>query len=113
MQSHESQIFVASVSLTEVARRLRTYGVPDLEIRHALHEIEAIATEVVPIDSSIAQEAFEFGNQMPQRLPLTDTLIATCARNRDATLVHRDKHMAAIPAALVQQIYLAADAAGE
>lgn len=38
-----------------------------------------------------------------------DTLIAACAKSRDAVLVHRDKHMAAIPQELVKQLYLEQD----
>ena len=46
-----------------------------------------------------------------ERLPLADALIAAAARERGACLVHRDRHMAAIPASLVEQIDLSTEPA--
>jgi predicted nucleic acid-binding protein len=45
----------------------------------------------------------DLSNCTPERLPMVDALIAAAAQSRDACLVHRDDHMAAIPADLVQQ----------
>lgn len=42
----------------------------------------------------------------PQRLPMIDGLIAATAAVHGLTLVHRDPHLAAIPAGVLKQIKL-------
>jgi predicted nucleic acid-binding protein len=46
---------------------------------------------------------------MTERLPLADALIAAAAREWGACLVHRDRHMASIPASVVEQIDLSTE----
>jgi predicted nucleic acid-binding protein len=41
--------------------------------------------------------ALDVVRKTPRRLPLVDALIAAAALSRDATLVHRDEHMRALP----------------
>jgi predicted nucleic acid-binding protein len=41
-----------------------------------------------------------------RRLPLVDALIAATARSAGAILVHKDPHMAGIPAGVVKQLKL-------
>lgn len=67
--------------------------------------------EIVPVDERVAFSAFDIGCEMTERLPLADALIAAAARERGACLVHRDRHMAAIPASLIEQIDLSTDPA--
>ncbi|HEV7505805.1 MAG TPA: hypothetical protein VGS07_12925 [Thermoanaerobaculia bacterium] len=40
-------------------------------------------------------------------MPLVDALIAAAARERQACLVHRDRHMSPIPSNLLEQLDLA------
>jgi predicted nucleic acid-binding protein len=103
----DSEIMAASLSLTEFARRLCELGVTDEEARRAAEGYQDLLDEVVPIDESVALAAFDLGRLVPKRIPLADALIAAAARERNACLVHRDRHMAQIPAPLNEQINLA------
>lgn len=101
-----AEIVIASVTLTEFARRMRELGASETEIRAILADYQMLFSAVVPVDGAVAWAAFELGCRTPERLPLVDALIAAAARLRGACLVHRDEHMAAIPAERVQQLYL-------
>lgn len=101
-----AEVVIASVTLTEFARRMRELGASETEIRTILADYQMLFSVVVPVDSAVAWAAFELGCRTPERLPLVDALIAAAARLRGACLVHRDEHMAAIPAERVQQLYL-------
>jgi predicted nucleic acid-binding protein len=105
--TEDSEILAASLSLTEFARRLCELGVADEEARRTAEGYQDLLDEIVPIDESVALAAFDLGRQVPRRIPLADALIAAAARERDACLVHRDGHMAQIPAHLIEQINLA------
>lgn len=102
-----SEVLAASVSLTELARRLRELGASDEEARRTTEDYRELLDEIVPIDDRVAFTAFEIGCALVERLPLVDALIAAAARERGACLVHRDRHMAPIPTSLVEQIDLA------
>ena len=101
-----AEVVIASVTLTEFARRMRELGASETEIRTILADYQMLFSAVVPVDGAVAWAAFELGCRTPERLPLVDALIAAAARLRGACLVHRDEHMAAIPAERVQQLYL-------
>ncbi len=101
-----AEVVIASVTLTEFARRMRELGASEAEIRAVLADYQMLFSAVVPVDGAVAWAAFELGCRTPERLPLVDALIAAAARLRGACLVHRDEHMAAIPAERVQQLYL-------
>jgi predicted nucleic acid-binding protein len=58
---------------------------------------------VIPVDNVVARAAFQLKRDTPQRLPAMDALIAACAKIHDAILVHRDPHIAQIPAHLLKQ----------
>jgi len=101
-----AEVVIASVTLAEFARRMRELGASETEIREILADYQILFSAVVPVDGAVAWAAFELGCRTPERLPLVDALIAAAARLRGACLVHRDEHMAAIPAERVQQLYL-------
>jgi predicted nucleic acid-binding protein len=101
-------VIVASVTLTEFARRLRELGANEAECKQTLSDYQELFSDLVPVDISVAMAAFEIGCRTPQRLPLVDALIAAAAQTRGACLVHRDRHMVAIPAEVVPQLALAA-----
>jgi predicted nucleic acid-binding protein len=76
-------------------------------IDSALEAYAGILTRVVPIGQDVAGLAFDLGRQTPDRLPLIDALIVATAVREQACLVHRDRHMSAIPTSVVEQIDLA------
>ncbi|BCU77391.1 PIN domain-containing protein [Luteolibacter sp. LG18] len=101
-ENTDASLIIASVTVAEFARRMVELGASESEISTALQNYRLIFSEVVSIDDAIAWEAFEIGRKTPGRLPLADALIAAAASSRDATLVHRDKHMSQIPGKLVK-----------
>src|SRR5947199_1323943 len=74
-----SAILVASVSLTEFARRLRELGATEDEARRTVEDYLELLDEVVPVDEGVAFTAFEIGCAVEKRLPLADALIAAAA----------------------------------
>jgi predicted nucleic acid-binding protein len=108
-ETGDSEILAASVSLAEFARRLRELGATAGEARRTAEDYLEALDELVPVDESVALTAFDFGCETAERLPLIDALIAAAARERSACLVHRDQHMAAISASVVEQIDLATE----
>ena len=101
-------VIIASVTLPEFARRLLDLGASSAEIRQTLADYRVLLSDIVAVDAAVAMAAFEIGYRTPYRLPLVDALIAAAAQIREACLVHRDRHMAAIPAEIVSQLHLAA-----
>jgi predicted nucleic acid-binding protein len=63
-------------------------------------------TTCLPVDRAVVELAWQLRVVTPERLPLVDALIAATARAAGAILVHKDPHMARIPAELVRQIVL-------
>jgi predicted nucleic acid-binding protein len=63
---------------------------------------------IVPIDDGVARSALRLIERVPGRLPMVDSLIASAALARGACLVHRDKHLSAIPVQILPQIDLGA-----
>jgi predicted nucleic acid-binding protein len=110
-EANEAEIIIASVSLTELGRRLRDLGAPEVVVGQTLASYQLLCTEVAPVDTAVALAAFAIGCRTPRRLPLVDALIAAVAQARNALLVHRDEHMRAIPPELLHQSYLGAPAA--
>lgn len=102
----QAELIIASVTLAEFARRMRELGMTETEIRTLLSDYQMLFSEVAPADARVAWAAFELGCRTPKHLPLVDALIAAVAQVRGACLVHRDEHLAAIPAELVRQLRL-------
>lgn len=101
-----SEPIIASISLAELARRIKELGATEAEALKITGEYRALAAEVVAIDGAIALDAFALSCRATTRLPLADALIAAAAKSRNATLVHRDAHMRGIPAELLAQVDL-------
>lgn len=99
----DTEIAIASVTVAELARRLHDLGAAHDEIEEALLFYGLLFSEVLPIDSAAAWAAYRIGWQTSARLPLVDALIAAAAQLYDATLVHRDPHMSAIPSDVLGQ----------
>jgi len=64
--------------------------------------------KLVEVDEAAALKAVELRDASSGRLPTVDSLIAACASNSNAILVHRDPHFQNIPASLLQQDFLGA-----
>lgn len=106
LEKDGSHLLIASVSLPELARRLRELGATPAEARQTVDDYSELMDEVVDIDRKVALAPFDVACETPQRLPLTDALIAAAARDRGACLVHRDRHMAPIPGSVLEQLDL-------
>lgn len=102
----EAVVFLAGVSLAEFARRLNELGAPREEIDQTVSDYELLFAAIAPVEAPTAKAAYEIGRSTPARLPLIDALIAAVARELNAILAHRDHHMAAIPEAILEQLYL-------
>jgi predicted nucleic acid-binding protein len=104
-----ADILLASVTLTEFARRLRELGANNSEARQIVEDYRLLVNDVVTIDERLAFAAFNLACATPKRLPLADSLIAAAASERGACLVHRDDHMSHIPENLLRQMTLSAE----
>lgn len=102
-ESDDAEIILASVSLTEFGRRLRDLGATETEAMEVLSGYRLLCDQVSGVDADVAIAAFLIASRASRRLPLVDALIAAVAQSRQAVLVHRDEHMRAIPADMLQQ----------
>lgn len=101
-----NQILIASISITELARRLLAMGHDADEAKSVGLSYSSLAERVLPVDTAVAVRAFELSSLSLKRVPLIDALIAACACVNEATLVHCDAHFRAIPEDLLQRIDL-------
>jgi predicted nucleic acid-binding protein len=62
----------------------------------------------LPVDEKVGREALAIREALGTRIPLTDLLIAACAKANGFNLVYRDKHLADIPENLMGQLRLPA-----
>ena len=62
----------------------------------------------LPVDEKVGREALAIRDELGARIPLTDLLIAACAKANGFILVYRDKHLAEIPEDLLGQLRLPA-----
>lgn len=105
-EESDTEILSASVTLAELARRLRELGATAAEALQTVQDYRNLLNELVAVDERVALTAFNIGCETPLRLPLVDALIAAAARERGACLVHRDRHMASISTSIVEQLQL-------
>jgi predicted nucleic acid-binding protein len=62
----------------------------------------------LPVDEKVGREALVIREALGTRIPLTDLLIAACAKAHGFELVYRDKHLSDIPEDLLGQLRLPA-----
>lgn len=105
----ETTLLVCSLSLAEMARRLRDLGATPAEAWEKIESYRQALDEVVAVDEVVARESDRISQAASERLPLVDSLIAAAARVRGAVLVHRDAHLRGIPETVVSQLDLVAD----
>lgn len=102
----EQAILICAVSLVELNSRLLELGENTNDRQRILKEYRKFFADVVTVDESIAHLAIELRESASARLPLADSLIAACAKQREATLIHRDPHFRAISPNELKQIEL-------
>lgn len=94
--------YVAAVTWFEL--RVKFQGSADAAAVLQLYA-EALAG-TVDITAEIAENAFRLRQASLSRIPTADSLIAGAALSRGYQLVHRDDHLAAIPASTLSQLRL-------
>lgn len=99
----EEALMLCSVSIPEFASRLRALGISSEEALDTAKEYGELVDDVISVDTEVAESSFELICRSPERLPMVDALIASAAMQNQATLVHRDAHMSAIPSDLCEQ----------
>ena len=97
---------ISAVTVTELRGRLGQEIEDSKEAENAADAYLGDLTVCLPVDRAVAELAWQIRTATPQRLPLVDALIAATARAAGAILVHKDPHMARIPAELVDQVAL-------
>lgn len=97
---------LAAPSWAELDRRLHEMIPDPAEAARILRHYTRSLCGFVPVDEAAALAAMSIRHASANRLPLVDALIAGCAACHRLTLVHRDKHMDAIPADQVVMLRL-------
>ena len=100
----EDDLLIAAPSLLELRIAIQTAGGEDPE-GTVTDYLEAIGS-VVDITATVAKRGWAIRAASPKRIPTIDCLIAACAAEARATLVHRDPHFSSIPAHQLKQISL-------
>ena len=101
-------VHLSALSLPEVYARLNALGRAE-HWEEVWTTYSALFSKVLPVDEAVAHRAVRLRAATPQRLPTIDSLIAATAAIHQLTLVHRDPHMAAIPAGSLRQMQLPDD----
>lgn len=79
-------------------------------MEEALNAYSLLFDELLPVTPEVTRIALALIRGAPQRLPLVDALIAATALLAEATLVHRDQHLARLPSDRLRQRDLDAEA---
>ena len=97
---------ISLIALVELRSRLAEAAANPQEAERVFKLYTETLTTVLPFSRETADTAMNLRAATRPRLPLVDALIAASAKQHGAILVHRDPHMAAIPASLVSQLVL-------
>lgn len=104
--SKRSRPGICAVTIAELRSRLDLELSSSEDARAAADAYLEELTVCLGVDRAVAELAVHIRAATPKRLPLVDALIAATARAAGAVLVHKDPHMAQIPAEVVKQIVL-------
>ena len=105
----EAVVAGASIlSLYEFELRLHQLSVDAATRAAELNRYRALLNEVVDVDEAVRSEAIRLRTNATAHVAAVDVLIAATASLKNATLVHRDPHFAAIPGSLLKQEVLPA-----
>ena len=97
---------ISLIGLVELRSRLAEVAANPQEAERAFKLYTGMLTTVLPFSRETADAAMSLRAATRPRLPLVDALIAASAKQHSAILVHRDPHMATIPASLLNQVML-------
>lgn len=103
---------LCSVSLAELAMRLRALGASPAEASDTIEAYLQLVDEVAPVDDDVALEADRLSQAAGAELPLVDALIAAAAKQHRAILVHCNPRFQLLPENLVPQINLIESSGG-
>jgi predicted nucleic acid-binding protein len=107
----EDETVVAGASILpfyEFELRLHQLGVAATSRTTELNRYRVLLNELHVVDEAARIEAIRLRTSATARVAAMDILIAATASLKNATLVHRDPHFVAIPAALLKQEVLPA-----
>jgi predicted nucleic acid-binding protein len=91
------------LSLYEFELRLHQLGVAEATRIAELNRYRALLNDIVVVDEAVRSEAIRLRTSATAHVAAMDVLIAATASLKNATLVHRDPHFAAIAATLLKQ----------
>ena len=91
------------LSLYEFELRLHQLGVEATSRAAELNRYRALLNEVVDVNEAVRSEAIRLRTAATAHVAAMDVLIAATASLKNATLVHRGPHFAAIPGNLLKQ----------
>lgn len=94
-----NEVLISVLSLAELFRRLKSV-VSASSFEELIANLQR-ATVSVFIDEAVVNCSNELFEAAAARLPLADSLIAACAAQENAILVHRDQHFESIPLAML------------
>ena len=101
-----NRIAICALTLPELRTALERIVPDPEEVESAFRLYTDELTVTVPVTRSVAESAMGLRKVATERLPLVDSIIAACAREESAVLVHRDPHLATLPQDAVRQLVL-------
>jgi hypothetical protein len=107
LEDSQSDVLLCALSVAEFGRKLHELGQPLEEIERTIDLHLPLFTRVEKVDDRIALASLRLIDSLTVRLPAIDSLIAATALVHEACLVHKDKHMAAIPPEVLPTLNLA------
>ena len=106
LDRHRDQTYISAITWLEFQARLEEI-LPAPDSRQEILACYAgLFASPLPVTKDVVTAALDIRKQTRLRLPNADAIIAATALEKAATLVHRDSHLAAIPARLVRQLVL-------
>lgn len=93
---------ISALSVGEFWSRLRARGAAG-DFDDAWAGLQELIDEIVPVSPEIVLASCALREAISARLPYIDALIAATASARNAVLLHRDAHFAAIPTGVLKQ----------
>ncbi|HQV29456.1 MAG TPA: PIN domain-containing protein [Thermoflexales bacterium] len=96
------RVSISALSVGEFWGRLRARSIPT-DFDDAWASLRELIDDVIPVSTDIVLASCALRQATPARLPYIDALIAATAAARNAVLIHRDAHFAAIPAGILKQ----------
>lgn len=97
---------VAAPTLAELERRLSELVRDERECDEILNHYCLHLCTLIDVDQASVEASIRLRRTIRDRLPMVDALIAGCAVRDGLVLVHRDAHLASIPAAVLKQVRL-------